>query len=417
MEMVKLKMRTIYKSFLSFIVFLLLIVVSLGITYLFYDKVLENESDIEVTGSLSINYIDGKKINVLDNDTISFSITNSGNKKEYYSIGFLQVRGNGKYILKYNNSIVSEGELKSIDEITTEYLDIDKGETKIFTLEIINTNENNLTALLNIRDKEGSIVTFSNTILNNVSVSENSLTKVGVEAAIEDEGLIKNYDDTNVSYYFRGNVKNNYVNFAGFTWRIVRINGDGTVRLVLDGVTDTLATYYSKTNPSYSYNESELEKHLQEWFTLYLNDYADYIANAKYCNDINYSDNYSYNSYIRIITNKIPSLNCLGDSVTNNIGTLTIDEIVLAGASVNSQNIHYYLHNESINNLWYTLSGAKGDSASLNLFMVDQNGNIKTDVKGDLYRNVRPVINLIKNIEVTGDGTINNPYKIIENKN
>lgn len=417
MEMVKLKMRTIYKSFLSFIVFLLLIVVSLGITYLFYDKVLENESDIEVTGSLSINYIDGKKINVLDNDTISFSITNSGSKKEYYSIGFLQVRGNGKYILKYNNSIVSEGELKSIDEITTEYLDIDKGETKIFTLEIINTNENNLTALLNIRDKEGSIVTFSNTILNNVSVSENSLTKVGVEAAIEDEGLIKNYDDTNVSYYFRGNVKNNYVNFAGFTWRIVRINGDGTVRLVLDGVTDTLATYYSKTNPSYSYNESELEKHLQEWFTLYLNDYADYIANAKYCNDINYSDNYSYNSYIRIITNKIPSLNCLGDSVTNNIGTLTIDEIVLAGASVNSQNIHYYLHNESINNLWYTLSGAKGDNTSLNLFMVDQNGNIKTDVKGDLYRNVRPVINLIKNIEVTGDGTINNPYKIIENKN
>ena len=414
MEMVKLKMRTIYKSFLSFIGFLLLIVVALGITYLFYDKVLENESDIEVTGSLSINYIDGKKINVLDNDTISFSITNSGTKKEYYNIGFLQVRGNGKYILKYNNSIISEGELKSIDEITTEYLDIEKGETKIYTLEITNDNENNLTALLNIRDKEGSIVTFANTILNNSSVSENALTKVGEEAAIEDEGLIKNYDDTNVSYYFRGNVKNNYVSFAGFTWRIVRINGDGTVRLVLDGVTDSLTTYYNSINTSYSYNDSELEKHLQEWFMLYLNDYSDYIANSKFCNDITFDQSYNYNSYVRIITNKIPSLNCLGSSLTNNIGTLAIDEVVLAGASPNSQNLHYYLHNESINNLWYTLSGAKGNDSSLNLFMIDQNGNIKTDVNGNLYRNVRPVINLIKNIEVTGDGTINNPYKISE---
>jgi len=36
------------------------------------------------------------------------------------------------------------------------------------------------------------------------------------------------------SYYFRGNVKNNYVNFAGKCWRIVRIEGDGSIRLILD---------------------------------------------------------------------------------------------------------------------------------------------------------------------------------------
>lgn len=417
MEMVKLKMRTIYKSVLSFIGFLILIGVVLGVSYLFYDKVLEDNSDIEVTGSLSINYINGKIINVTESNRLTFSITNSGNKEQFYNIGFLKVRGNGKYILKLNDTIVVEGELKSIDEITTDYLSIGKGETKIYTLEIDNLGESTLTALLNIRDKEGNIVNFSETILNNNTASENSLTKVGSEIAIEDEGLIKSYDDTGVSYYFRGNVQNNYVSFADFIWRIVRINGDGTVRLVLDGVTDSLTTYYNSNNQNYSYESSELEKHLKDWFELYLNDYSKYIANTKFCNDITKDESYNYNSYVRIMTNKIPTLNCLGDSLTNNIGTLTIDEVILAGAAPNYSNTQFYLYNDSISDIWYTLTGAKGSSSTLNLFMLDNNGNLKTEVSGNLYRNVRPVINLIKNIEVTGDGTENNPYKIIETNN
>ncbi len=40
-------------------------------------------------------------------------------------------------------------------------------------------------------------------------------------------------DDYGTSYYFRGAVKNNYVEFANKCWRIVRINGDGTIKLVL----------------------------------------------------------------------------------------------------------------------------------------------------------------------------------------
>ncbi len=37
------------------------------------------------------------------------------------------------------------------------------------------------------------------------------------------------------SYYYRGNVTNNYVLFAGKYWRIIRYNGDGTVRVIYDG--------------------------------------------------------------------------------------------------------------------------------------------------------------------------------------
>lgn len=46
-----------------------------------------------------------------------------------------------------------------------------------------------------------------------------------------------------VTYFFRGNV-DNYVSFAGFTWRIIRINEDGTIRLILeDGINNSLYAF------------------------------------------------------------------------------------------------------------------------------------------------------------------------------
>jgi len=38
------------------------------------------------------------------------------------------------------------------------------------------------------------------------------------------------------SYYFRGDVRNNFVRFAGFWWRIIRIEGNGNIRLIYNGV-------------------------------------------------------------------------------------------------------------------------------------------------------------------------------------
>ncbi len=42
-------------------------------------------------------------------------------------------------------------------------------------------------------------------------------------------------DAYGTSYYYRGNVTNNYVKFADKYWRIIRINSDGTVRVIYDG--------------------------------------------------------------------------------------------------------------------------------------------------------------------------------------
>ena len=55
------------------------------------------------------------------------------------------------------------------------------------------------------------------------------------KTATTDEGLFMAEDDEAESYYYRGAVKNNYVSFAGLTWRIIRRNGDGSIRMIYSG--------------------------------------------------------------------------------------------------------------------------------------------------------------------------------------
>ena len=60
------------------------------------------------------------------------------------------------------------------------------------------------------------------------------LTTPGAAISTESEALLASTeDDYGTSYYFRGSVKNNYVEFANKCWRIVRVGGDGSVKLIL----------------------------------------------------------------------------------------------------------------------------------------------------------------------------------------
>ena len=412
MVMVKLKMKAIYKTFLSLIAILIIACGGLGVLYMFSEKGLITDSDIETNGILSINFIDGKYINTEDTQYIKFSVTNSTKDEINYTINFIKIRGTGKYKLKTSEEIILEGKLTTADEINTEYISLAPEETKEFELELINSGEGMLKGQVGIRSQEGKLNTFKDLILSNVTPTETTLTKVGTEVATLDEGLIKSSDDVGTSYYFRGNIQSNYVLFGGLNWRIVRINGDGTVRLILDGVTDTVANYYTQNN--YNFENSNMNEFLEGWLHDNLSDNLKLIANTKFCSDIGHDGMHNYTAFTRVITNKIPTLNCLGTEVNNSIGLLTIDEVILAGASPSGFNESYYLHNSNITDMWYTLSAASGNESYINMFMVESNGSIKTDLSGNLYRNVRPVINLVKNIQMTGEGTITNPYKLAE---
>ena len=84
-------------------------------------------------------------------------------------------------------------------------------------------------------------------ILNNAITGSGTRTMLGSEVttftsySAENERVLNTApDDYGTSYYFRGNVVDNYVSFANKTWRIVRINGDGSIRIILNGYDETL---------------------------------------------------------------------------------------------------------------------------------------------------------------------------------
>ena len=68
------------------------------------------------------------------------------------------------------------------------------------------------------------------------------LTTPGSEASTENEAVLAStQDDYGTSYYFRGAVTNNFVEYANMCWRVVRVTGDGSIKLVLynyNGLTD-----------------------------------------------------------------------------------------------------------------------------------------------------------------------------------
>jgi mannose-1-phosphate guanylyltransferase len=70
-----------------------------------------------------------------------------------------------------------------------------------------------------------------------------------------DEGLLKETDNHGDTYYFRGLVEDNYIIFANHTWRIVRINGDGSTRIIYAGTTPR-ATGANTTIGLVKYNDT-----------------------------------------------------------------------------------------------------------------------------------------------------------------
>ena len=48
-------------------------------------------------------------------------------------------------------------------------------------------------------------------------------------------GMYASADDQGDTYYYRGSVSVNYVKMAGKYWRIIRVNGDNTLRVIYDG--------------------------------------------------------------------------------------------------------------------------------------------------------------------------------------
>ena len=400
-------MRLRFKSALGFISMLIMICVFLGVGYLFYDKI-SNDSDIVVDGKITINYLTGKTFNFSGNKEVNFSVTNNDTETKYYYIQLKDIYAKDvTYELVSTEDLKVTSELKS--EIISNQVSINPGKTVNYTLKFITSDNDKYSGTIEVGERNDEENTFASAIILNNKLNEATLTSFG-EAAILDEGFLKSTDDYGVSYYFRGAVDNNNVKFANKSWKIVKINGDGSVKLVLDGTIDELTKYYESVA---EFENSKVYEVLNNWYDTYLDEYSDYIAYYKFCNDTVLEENGSnFIAYSRIITNKIPMHICLGNKVNTKIGLLTADEVSMAGAT-DSENKSFYLYNENIKTSYYLLTGASIKNEVYYPFLVSSDGSIETNVAGNLLRSVRPVINIIKNAKVIGKGTIDEPYEII----
>ena len=280
-------------------------------------------------------------------------------------------------------------------------------------------------------------------------------------------------DDYGTSYYFRGNVENNWVKFAGYYWRILRMNGDSSIRIIyagdasvidaLDNKEEVLKNGYNDRSTDYTQigesafnsisndnayfgymygtpgsstydethkntNDSTIKEKVDEWYESHIKEteYEQYIADTLFCNDRSFS---SSNSGTGIGTSgtyyrHTPTLYCqnqndrftINDEVKGNkalnypIGLLTADELQLAGGYDYAQNSNYYLYTG--NNYW-TISPMYFDtsySGARGWYVNSAGGLFDGDVTWSY--GIRPVINLKPDSLNFGDGSASNPYRV-----
>ena len=299
---------------------------------------------------------------------------------------------------------------------------------------------------------------------------DGSVNVTGVEAT--NGYLCKAKDAYGDSYYYRGNVTNNYVKFADKYWRIVRINGDGTVRVIYDGTSAHAngeasadrqigtsafnSSYNDNAYVGYMYgktgastyadahantNNSTIKTYIDDWYKTNIvgTTNEQYLADNIFCNDrsmagnnsgtgagtsVTYyrwyngpweSENYSkYNKKMMLTCSQKNDAFTVSDTTNGNgaltypVGLLSTDEIALAGGW-NAANSGYYLYSGQV---WWASSPYYFNGYYAFVRYVFSNGNANDNDGVNFYYGVRPVFNLKAEVLLQGSGTAEDPYRI-----
>ena len=298
------------------------------------------------------------------------------------------------------------------------------------------------------------------------NLSATTLTETELETDKSDKGLYQGTDDYGTTYFYRGNVKNNIVQFAGFYWQIVRINGDGSIRLIYDG-TEKNATgvkqsinnrtyqFNSKYNdPAYvgymygnpdgttfdevhnNTNNSTIKMAVDNWYKTNIADkgYSSYVSNAVgFCGDRTLASGdgvsttqYSYFGAYQRFQKKSPQFTCpnkerdlytttdssIGNKVlTYPVGLVTYDELVFSG--MDYDHVNKLAWSYSTQHYW-TMSPSYFDAAwgSAYEWILLSAGYLPIAWVTSGY-GARPVINLKSDTLITGGiGTSSDPFVV-----
>ena len=305
------------KKIIVLIVLILISIMALiGSSYALLTKSFKSEKLSMQVGTLKVDFTEGNAItmdnampmtdeNGMNTTPYTFTITNSGDVDAYYTVSneeelantldtnYLKMRLTGsdgydsgikrlKDIGTGTYRIVDERALLKSKNVTYKlYLWIasDAGndiQNKIYKSKIIVNSTSNRVGDTYCLDNGFTKLSDCMLVINNhektTDIAKTNIKAKGTpdfsKIATTDEGLFMAEDDEGESYYYRGAVKNNYVSFAGFIWRIIRRNGDGSIRIIYSGksTSDTgdavtignsqfNSKFWDPTYVGYKYNE------------------------------------------------------------------------------------------------------------------------------------------------------------------
>ena len=267
------------------------------------------------------------------------------------------------------------------------------------------SNQTNENALANLIKKNNTIITAAPTLTTSSNNSSDA------------SGLYKSTatNSGKETYYFRGNVVNNNVEFAGLKWKIIRINEDGTVRLIANS---KISGFSFNTNNKLYYSESEAKPIVDNWYKINIADkgYDSYVANGTFCEQakVKYSTIWTGgDATMDVYTAYTPDFKCTTDGngkgvLNSKVGLITYDEVIHAGAYINKTNSNYYLYDDV--SMW-TMSpcgfegGTEGTWIVKYAYVLEPRFSISNAT-------FRPVINLNANVFASGTGTSDNPYVV-----
>lgn len=295
----------------------------------------------------------------------------------------------------------------------------------IYNVKVISADKSTTTSV-KVRVKSQIPVSLKDEIMKTTIITKAPTLTTSSNNTSDASGL---YSSTatntgDATYYFRGAVENNYVKFAGFAWRIVRINEDGTIRIVMqDGINDNTTYNFNSNYNNYSYmyySNSEAKTTLESWYNNNIGnkqEYSKYVVTGNYyCEQAKTKYQSSWTSgsaTMTVYSSYTPDFKCTTDGngkglVNSSVGLIAYDEVVYAGGYYNVANGYYYLHNS---NTFWAISTSGLNSANAYIVYINGRGTITNNSVTNTHT-IRPVLNLKVDTMVVGTGTSTDPFVV-----
>ena len=200
--------------------------------------------------------------------------------------------------------------------------------------------------------------------------------KIKEKVTTTGEGL---YNENSV-FVYKGKNVNNYVKYSNMLFRIIKVNKDNTIEMILN---DSL-NYLSYDQEKINYKESNIKEYLNEIF--YNNIKSNNLVKGTYCSD-NITD--------------ASNITC------NNIETDYVKLLTLTDYLNSKKDNETYLNTEDI--IWLNNNNEE------EVWLLNE-GNLSLSKPDELYK-VKPVITLTSLTEFSsGDGTQEKPYTITKDE-